>query len=164
MGLATSLMQLGKDDIAINYFRKLDKDFIESPRVGLNYSLALYKAGKKDKSHDVFDDVDKKKAKGIMRAYYNDVKKVDRGKIMKILIVLLILSNLAFAKSKKKRKVIYKYKKYEKFEMDDINIAGDTSNPGDLSINPRFRKKFKTDYLQSQTLIESLESLSLSLK
>lgn len=75
VGLATSLMQLGKDDIAINYFRKLDKGFIESPRVGLNYSLALYKAGKKDKSHDVFDDVDKKKAKGIMKAYYNDVKK-----------------------------------------------------------------------------------------
>jgi tetratricopeptide (TPR) repeat protein len=74
VGLATSLMQVGKDSLAIDYFSKLDKDFIESPRAGLNYSLALYKAGKKDKAHDVFDDVDKDKAKGDMRSYYNNVK------------------------------------------------------------------------------------------
>lgn len=57
------------------------------------------------------------------------------------LILVLLISTTVFAKNK--RKVIYKYKKYEKFEMDDLNIEGEAGGPGDLSINPRFRKKFK---------------------
>jgi hypothetical protein len=84
--------------------------------------------------------------------------------MMKSLIVLLLLSNLSFAKSKKKRKVIYKYKKYEKFEMDDINIAGDTSNPGDLSINPRFRKKFKNQLPSKPNFNREFRKSILSLK
>ena len=48
-----------------------------------------------------------------------------------------------FATDLQNRKVIYKYKKFEKFDLDDISIEGDASNPGDLSIDPRFRTKFK---------------------
>ena len=61
-----------------------------------------------------------------------------RMKLLLVLILLVSFSSLAA----EKRKVIYKYKKYEKFDMDDIQITGDTSGPGDLSINPRLRKKF----------------------
>lgn len=61
---------------------------------------------------------------------------------MKLLFVLIFLVSFSsFAADKKK--IIYKYKQYEKFDMDDIQITGDTNGPGDLSINPRLRKKFR---------------------
>ncbi|MBL7664571.1 MAG: hypothetical protein JNM93_05515, partial [Bacteriovoracaceae bacterium] len=42
-----------------------------------------------------------------------------------------------------KKNVIYKYKKYEKFDFENMQIDGDASSPGDLSISPRFQKNFK---------------------
>jgi hypothetical protein len=57
-----------------------------------------------------------------------------------MLIIVLPLTVLAQNKTKE---VIYKYKKFERFDMDDISIEGDASNPGDISIDPRFRKRFK---------------------
>jgi len=44
---------------------------------------------------------------------------------------------------KGQQKIIYKYKKYEKFDFDDLQIEGDTGGPGDLSISPRYQRKFK---------------------
>ena len=41
------------------------------------------------------------------------------------------------------QKIIYKYKKYQKFDFDDLVIEGETGNPGDLSITPRFRGQFR---------------------
>ena len=55
------------------------------------------------------------------------------------LVLVLIFSSSVLAREKK---IIYKYKKYEKFDFDVMGISGDTSNPGDLSISPRFRKDF----------------------
>lgn len=52
----------------------------------------------------------------------------------------MIISQSAFAQ---KKKVKYEYKKYEKFDLGTMNIAGDNSSPGDLSISPRFRKNFR---------------------
>lgn len=40
-------------------------------------------------------------------------------------------------------KVVYKYKKYEKFDFEDLVIEGETGSPGDLSIIPRYQRKFK---------------------
>lgn len=40
-------------------------------------------------------------------------------------------------------KIIYKYKKYQKFDFEDLVIEGETGSPGDLSINPRYQRKFK---------------------
>lgn len=40
-------------------------------------------------------------------------------------------------------KVRYKYKKYEKFDFEDLVIEGETGSPGDLSIIPRYQRKFK---------------------
>lgn len=61
---------------------------------------------------------------------------------MKTLLVLLFVFSLpAFAQ--KKGKVIYKYKKYERFDFRTLDVGGKKGSPGDLSIDPRFRKKFK---------------------
>ena len=40
-------------------------------------------------------------------------------------------------------KIIYKYKKYQKFDFEDLVIEGETGSPGDLSIIPRYQRKFK---------------------
>lgn len=60
---------------------------------------------------------------------------------MKILFFLLILtlSLSAFAD----KNVKYEYKKYEKFDFSAIDIEGGANSPGDLSISPRFRKRFR---------------------
>jgi hypothetical protein len=42
-----------------------------------------------------------------------------------------------------KKKIIYKYKKFESFDMDDLNVEGVAGTPGEITINPRFRKKYK---------------------
>lgn len=41
------------------------------------------------------------------------------------------------------KRVIYTYKQYEKFDFDDLNIEGDTGNPGDLSITPGYERSYK---------------------
>ncbi len=65
--------------------------------------------------------------------------------MIKIFFLALLMTFLssAMATEAQTGKVIYKYKKYEKFDLDDLAIEGDSSNPGDLSIDPRFRTKFK---------------------
>jgi hypothetical protein len=58
----------------------------------------------------------------------------------KILFVLLCLFTLcAFSKTKKK----YEYKKYERFDFEALDVEGNNTSPGDLSIGPRFKKKFR---------------------
>jgi hypothetical protein len=63
---------------------------------------------------------------------------------MKILLILLALMflSLSFANDAEK-KVYYEYKKYEKFDFGAIDVEGGSNSPGDLSISPRFRKKFR---------------------
>lgn len=40
-------------------------------------------------------------------------------------------------------RIIYKYKEYEKFDFEDLIIEGETGNPGDLSIAPRYQRRFE---------------------
>ncbi|MEE2670881.1 MAG: hypothetical protein VYA54_04190 [Bdellovibrionota bacterium] len=61
-------------------------------------------------------------------------------KIFLTLALLVGLNNLAFAK---KKRVNYKYKKYERFDFDALDVEGERSSPGDLSIETRFKSKFK---------------------
>lgn len=59
---------------------------------------------------------------------------------------LLILFSLFFSTclmAQKKEQIIYEYKKYEKFDMDDLVVEGESGSPGDLSIDPRIKSKFK---------------------
>ena len=60
---------------------------------------------------------------------------------MKFLIVCALM--LSFNAYSRKGKVNYQYKKHEVFDFDALDLAGDASSPGDLSISPRFRKKFR---------------------
>lgn len=66
--------------------------------------------------------------------------------------LFILLSFLLFAASsswgqqvetKGGEKIIYKYKKFQKFDFEDLVIEGETGNPGDLSIRPRYETKFK---------------------
>jgi hypothetical protein len=66
---------------------------------------------------------------------------------MKVLAPLFILL-MAFTSveaQEAKSKVIYRYKKFEKFDFEDLVIEGETGGPGDLSIAPRYQKKFKNN-------------------
>ena len=42
-----------------------------------------------------------------------------------------------------KGKIKFQYKKFEKFDFEDLVIEGETSSPSDLTISPRYNKKFK---------------------
>ena len=67
---------------------------------------------------------------------------------MKILVLALALASSAALGQKKKVK--YEYKKYEKFDFEALNVEGGASSPGDLSISPRFRKKFRNKIPERQ--------------
>lgn len=63
---------------------------------------------------------------------------------MKIILPLIIML-MAFTPESNAadKKVVYRYKKYEKFDFEDLVIEGETGGPGDLSISPRYQRKFK---------------------
>jgi len=58
-------------------------------------------------------------------------------------VAIFASSSFAQTQVKGKQKIVYKYKKYQKFDFEDLVIEGETGNPGDLSIAPRFQRKFK---------------------
>lgn len=39
--------------------------------------------------------------------------------------------------------IVYRYKKFQRFDFEDLVIEGETGNPGDLSIAPRYQRKFE---------------------
>ncbi len=67
--------------------------------------------------------------------------------LLKISIIFFVsiysFHSVAQTTVKGKEKIVYKYKKYQKFDFEDLVIEGETGNPGDLSIAPRFQRKFK---------------------
>jgi len=63
---------------------------------------------------------------------------------MKILLpILFLFISSSIIHGAEKKKIIYRYKKYEKFDFENLVIEGETGGPGDLSIAPRFQRKFK---------------------
>ena len=63
-----------------------------------------------------------------------------------LFLIVLISIPLGFLSTNAKEgggKIIYKYKKYEKFDFEDMVIEGEIGAPGDLSITPRYQRKFK---------------------
>lgn len=62
---------------------------------------------------------------------------------MKIILIMAFLLSSVAIFAQKKGRVIYKYKKYERFDFDALDVEGTSSAPGDLSIGPRFKNKFK---------------------
>ena len=64
---------------------------------------------------------------------------------MKIILIFLIISSFGAFAQDKGGKVTYKYKKYEKFDFEAMDIGGELGAPGDLSIAPRYQKKFQNE-------------------
>ena len=62
-------------------------------------------------------------------------------KLLALGICLILFSGVSLAKSK--RRVTYKYKKYERFDFEALDVEGERSSPGDLSIDTRFKTKFE---------------------
>lgn len=65
-----------------------------------------------------------------------------------IILFAFLMTSFAFAQDNTtpagaEQKVIYKYKEYEKFDFEDLVIEGETGNPGDLSIAPRYQRRFE---------------------
>lgn len=65
-----------------------------------------------------------------------------------IILFAFLMASFTFAQDNTtpagaEQKVIYKYKEYEKFDFEDLVIEGETGNPGDLSIAPRYQRRFE---------------------
>ena len=58
-----------------------------------------------------------------------------------LFFLIVVISLSAFSQGK----VTYKYKKYEKFDFETMDIGGELGAPGDLSIAPRYQKKFTNE-------------------
>lgn len=71
-GLGTAYLMKGDIKEALSYFSKIDDDFWENPHVGINYALAVYLDGNKNKAQDIFEDVEKDTL-GVWKNYYNEV-------------------------------------------------------------------------------------------
>ena len=46
----------------------------------------------------------------------------------------------------KEEKIIYQYKKYEKFDLGHLEVKGQLSAPGDISVRDRERRKFELNF------------------
>lgn len=78
---------------------------------------------------------------------------------MKLVLILisLVISLESFSQAPK-----YKYKKFEKFDFSKMSVAGDSSSPGDISVNPRFRVRFKNKLPEKKSFnTEVLDSLDM---
>ena len=67
-------------------------------------------------------------------------------KVISLIISLMMISNILAQGNQiieSSPRIIYKYKKYQKFDFEDLVIEGETGSPGDLSIAPRYQRKFK---------------------
>ena len=56
------------------------------------------------------------------------------------LLISLSFYSKAFSEEKN---IEFQYKKYEKFDFEDLVIEGEVTSPSELSIFPRYKKKFK---------------------
>ncbi len=61
---------------------------------------------------------------------------------MRLLLIFLLMMTIQTSFAQKKR-IKYKYKKYERFDFDALDVQASASSPGDLTIGPRFKRKFR---------------------
>ena len=73
-GLATAYLMKGELKQSLSYFEKIDDDFYERPHVGINYALASFLDGKKEKAIDIYEDI-KAENLGQWKSYYREVGK-----------------------------------------------------------------------------------------
>lgn len=73
-GLATAYLMKGDLKSSLLYFKMIDNDFWGKPHIGINYALASYFNGDKEKAVDIFEEVDSKNL-GSWNSYYKEVSK-----------------------------------------------------------------------------------------
>ncbi|WP_127717733.1 tetratricopeptide repeat protein [Halobacteriovorax sp. HLS] len=71
-GLATCYLKEGKANAAINLYAGLDTEFKKNPAVGINYSVALFSAGRQKDARTILANVDTSKLNNY-ESYYNQV-------------------------------------------------------------------------------------------
>jgi len=74
-----------------------------------------------------------------------------------LIVAISLISLESFSQTPK-----YRYKKFEKFDFSKMSVAGDSSSPGDISVNPRFRVRFKNKLPEKKSFnTEVLDSLDM---
>ncbi len=71
--LATSHLMLGETKTALAFFERIDSDYFRNVRFGLNYSLALFVVGEREKAKDIFSDIEEKPNRD-WEKYFKNVK------------------------------------------------------------------------------------------
>jgi hypothetical protein len=66
-----------------------------------------------------------------------------RKDVCKLFVFFLVLFS-AQAYAQKKTKKIIKYKKYESFDLGSLEIKGSIVAPGDITIQERNRRRFRS--------------------
>jgi hypothetical protein len=69
----------------------------------------------------------------------------------KLIYLLLSLSVIMIASAQEElpttgeggEQIIYRYKQFQRFDFEDLVIEGETGGPGDLSIAPRYQRRFQ---------------------
>ncbi len=74
-GLAVAYLMQGNTDRALEFYKRIDSDFLEKPEFGINYSLALFRSNKKSVAKDKLSDIDKEKL-GPWKEYYRSVASI----------------------------------------------------------------------------------------
>ncbi len=71
--------------------------------------------------------------------------KMKRSIFNLFLIFFNLLSSFSIVSNSfsQEKNVEFQYKKYEKFDFEDLVIEGEVTAPSELSIFPRYEKKFK---------------------
>ncbi len=63
-------------------------------------------------------------------------------------MTILMFGSLSLLAQEKN--IRFEYKKFEKFDLDEIGVQGEAGSPGDISVNPRTRDKFKNKLPERQ--------------
>ena len=71
--LGSAYLMKGDFKTSLKYFSQINTDFLESATYGINYSLALFKSGRKSAGVDAMESIDKKNL-GAWKSYYFEVK------------------------------------------------------------------------------------------
>lgn len=63
-----------------------------------------------------------------------------------LVLALFIIAAVSSGQSEPaKSNVIYEYKKYEKFDLGNLEVNGELTAPGEISVKERDREKFELD-------------------
>ncbi|MBD65206.1 MAG: hypothetical protein CME62_08365 [Halobacteriovoraceae bacterium] len=69
--LATAYLMSNNIKESLDVYLRVDRDFFEDPKYGINFALAHYFSGNKERAVDVMEDIDKDKL-GVWKEYYYD--------------------------------------------------------------------------------------------